>query len=58
MIPLLLSASLLLAWEDPPKPPATPTVLSPADVVAALETAVGDAIAKAEQSVVMVILSR
>ncbi len=54
MIPLLLSASLLLAWEDPPKPPATPTVLSPTDVVAALETAVGDAIAKAEQSVVAI----
>ncbi len=54
MIPLLLSACLLLAWEDPPKLPAAPSGLSPADVVAALETAVGDAIAKAEQSVVAI----
>jgi len=47
MIPLVLSASLLLAWEDPPKSPPASSGLSAADVVAALETAVADAIASA-----------
>jgi len=54
MIPLVLSASLLLAWEDPPKSPPASSGLSAADVVAALETAVADAIASAEQSVVAI----
>jgi len=54
MIPLVLSACLLLAWEDPPKSPSAASGLSPADIVTALETAVGDAIAKAEPSVVAI----
>ncbi len=51
MSTLLPIAVALLAWADPP---ASPPVLSPQDVVAALETAMGDAIAKAEGSVVAI----
>lgn len=46
-------ACLLLALADPPPPSATATA-SPLDVVTALESALADAIAKAEPSVVAV----
>lgn len=45
---LLPIALVLLTWADPPSAP------SPLDVVSALETALGDAIAKAEPSVVAI----
>lgn len=48
---LLPLAVALLAWADPP---AGPEPLSPQAVVAAIETAVGDAVARAEASVVAV----
>jgi S1-C subfamily serine protease len=57
IIPLAFAA---LAWAGPPAgagpspPPAAPSPVSPADVVAALETAVADAIARAEPSVVAI----
>ncbi len=48
-------AIALLAWADPPPPaPAAASGLSPRDVVAALESVMGDAIARAEGSVVAI----
>jgi len=44
-------ALALLAWPDPPAPAPAPTAL---DVVSAVESALGDAIAKAEPSVVAI----
>jgi S1-C subfamily serine protease len=54
MISLLLSSCVLLAWDDPPKSSAGQSSLSSADVVAAVENALGDAIAKAEDSIVAI----
>lgn len=52
-MPTLLPMALaLLAWADPPLGP-TPTA-SPLDVVSALESVLGDAIARAEPSVVAI----
>src|SRR4051794_31261537 len=50
---LLPLAFALLTWTDPPAS-APPTSVSPPDVVAALESALADAIAKAEPSVVAI----
>lgn len=54
MIPLLLSSCLFLAGDDPPKSTTAPPAPSPAEIVAAIETALSDAIAKAEGSVVAI----
>ena len=52
-MPTLLPIALtVLAWADPPSAPAP--VSSPASVVAALESAMGDAIERAEASVVAI----
>src|SRR5947209_991885 len=48
---LLPTVLLLLAWGDPPADPPAPSAV---DVVSALETALGDAIARAEDSVVAI----
>ena len=54
MISLVLSSCLVMAQPlPPPQGPGRPAV-SPADVVAALETVISDAIAKAEPSVVAI----
>ena len=50
-MPMLMPLALvLLSWADPPSPPA----VTPAQVVAALESALQDAIARAEPSVVAI----
>jgi S1-C subfamily serine protease len=54
MTALVLSSCLLLAWTDPPRQEPSRSPLTPADVVAAIETAIADAIAKAEPSVVAI----
>jgi serine protease Do len=54
MTALVLSSCLVLAWADPPPQQPSQPALSPSDVVAALETAISDAIAKAEPSVVAI----
>jgi len=54
MIPIVLSSCLLLAWTDPPQPASDSPARSPADIVAAIETVMADAIAKAEPSVVAI----
>jgi S1-C subfamily serine protease len=54
MTALVLSSCLVLAWADPPPQQPNQPALSPTDVVAALETAIADAIAKAEPSVVAI----
>ena len=54
MLPLVPLACAFLAWADPPPQPARPPADSPLAVVDALETALGDAIAKAEPSVVAI----
>jgi len=54
MIPIVLSSCLLLAWTDPLQPASDPPARSPADIVAAIETVMADAIAKAEPSVVAI----
>ena len=54
MISLVLSSCLVLAWADPPSQEPGGPLSSPADVVAALETAISDAIARAEPSVVAI----
>ncbi len=54
MTALVLSSCLVLAWADPPPQQPGQSALSPSDVVAALETAIADAIAKAEPSVVAI----
>ena len=54
MISLVLSSCLVLALADPPPQEPGRPALAPADVVAALETAISDAIAKAEPSVVAI----
>ena len=54
MTALVLSSCLVLAWADPPPQQPSRPALSPTDVVAALETAISDAIAKAEPSVVAI----
>jgi serine protease Do len=54
MTALVLSSCLVLAWADPPAQQPNQPALSPNDIVAALETAVADAIAKAEPSVVAI----
>ncbi len=55
MTSLVLLSCLALSWLEPP-PPKEPVkgALSPADVVTALETAISDAVAKAEPSVVAI----
>src|SRR4051812_9505248 len=54
-MPTFLPMALaLLAWPDPPADTAPAPVLAPEQVVAALETALGDAIARAEASVVAI----
>src|SRR4051794_34776475 len=56
MANLLCLSCLLLALADPPaKPPSPP---APLDVVSALESAMADAIAKAEPSVVAIARER
>jgi S1-C subfamily serine protease len=55
-LPLAL-ALLSLGWTDPPAagpPPATALPAAPADLIAALETAIADAVARAEPSVVAI----
>ena len=54
MTPLVLSACLVVAAGDPPPNNPFSPPLSAIDVVAALETAIADAIAKAEPSVVAI----
>jgi serine protease Do len=54
MIALVLSSCLALASADPPPEEPSRPALAPTDVVAALETAISDAIAKAEPSVVAI----
>jgi serine protease Do len=54
MISLVLSTCLVLASADPPPQEPGRPALSPSDVVAALEAAISDAIAKAEPSVVAI----
>ena len=54
MISLVLSSCLVLALETPPPQDAARPAVAPTDVVAALETAISDAIAKAEPSVVAI----
>jgi serine protease Do len=54
MISLFLSSCLVLALADPPQEEPGRPALAPIDVVAALETAISDAIAKAEPSVVAI----
>src|SRR5580693_4268235 len=54
MIALVLSSCLALAAADPPPEEPSRPALAPTDVVAALETAISDAIAKAEPSVVAI----
>ncbi len=58
MLPLVLLTCVLLAWADPPPQPARPPADSPHAVVEALETALGEAIAKAELSVVAIARER
>jgi S1-C subfamily serine protease len=54
MTSLVLSSCLVLAWPDPPPQGPKAPAPSPVDVVAAIETAIADAIAKAEPSVVAI----
>ncbi len=54
MTSFVLLSCLLLAWPDPPQPASDPPEPSPADLVAAIETVMADAIAKAEPSVVAI----
>jgi serine protease Do len=54
MTSLVLSSCLLVAWIDPPQRASEPPAPSPADLVAAIETVMSDAIAKAERSVVAI----
>jgi serine protease Do len=54
MTSLVLSSCLALAWTDPPPQEPSRPAASPADLVAAIETAISDAIAKAEASVVAI----
>ncbi len=54
-MPILWPMALaLLAWAEPPAAATPAPALTPMDVVAALESAMGDAIAKAEGSVVAI----
>ena len=54
MISLVLLSCLVLASADPPQDDRGRPALEPVDVVAALETAISDAIARAEPSVVAI----
>jgi serine protease Do len=54
MTALVLSMCLVLVCGDPPPQQPSRPALAPTDVVAALETAISDAIAKAEASVVAI----
>jgi serine protease Do len=54
MISVVLSSCLIMAWADPPSQEPKGSALSPTDIVAALETAISDAIARAEPSVVAI----
>ena len=54
MISVVLSSCLMLAWADPRSDEPKASAASPVDVVAALETAISDAIARAEPSVVAI----
>jgi S1-C subfamily serine protease len=54
MTSALFSSCLLLAWLDPPDSGSNSPVRSPADIVAAIETVMADAIARAEPSVVAI----
>jgi serine protease Do len=54
MISLVLSSCLVLALADPPQEEPGRPALAPTDIVAALETAISNAIAKAEPSVVAI----
>jgi serine protease Do len=58
MTALVLSAFLVSAWADPPPQQPGQPALSSTDVVAALETAISEAIAKAEPSVVSISRSK
>jgi len=54
MTSLVLSSCLVLAWTGPLEQEPSRPALSPAEVVSAIETAISDAIAKAEPSVVAI----
>jgi serine protease Do len=54
MTSLVVLSCLVLAWPDPPKPASKPAEPSAIDLVAAIETVLSDAIAKAEPSVVAI----
>jgi hypothetical protein len=54
MTALVLPLCLVLAWADPPPQQPSQPANAPTDVVAALETAISDAIGKAEPSVVAI----
>jgi serine protease Do len=54
MTSVVLSSCLLLAWSGPQQKGSDPVAPAPADVVASIETAISDAIAKAEPSVVAI----
>jgi serine protease Do len=54
MISVVFSSCLVLAWAGPPSQEPKGPAASPVDVVAALETAISDAIARAEPSVVAI----
>lgn len=54
MTSLVVLSCLVLAWPDPPKPASKPAEPSAIDLVAAIETVISDAIAKAEPSVVAI----
>jgi serine protease Do len=54
MSALVLTSFLVIAWGSPQEPASRPPAASPTDVVASLEAAIADAIAKAEPSVVAI----
>jgi serine protease Do len=54
MTSLALLSCLVLSWPDPPAQEPAGAAIAPADVVSALENAIADSIAKAEQSVVAI----
>jgi serine protease Do len=54
MTSLVVLSCLVLAWPDPPKAASNPAEPSAIDLVAAIETVISDAIAKAEPSVVAI----
>jgi len=54
MTSLVVLSCLVLAWPEPPQPASNHTEPSAMDLVAAIETVISDAIAKAEPSVVAI----